>query len=115
MATVKYLSSFDELTWCVNADRVWTVRADIKWAARPGVRNWIIDCCSDTVWVWNGTSSPEVGTTGWHNQVTPHKQRCYLLFSTIADNEMFLLKYTDEFNLVYFGNDIQKAWHDSKL
>jgi len=115
MATLEYLSSFDELTWRVDFSRAWSVCADIPWTARSEVRNWIEKCCKDTVWVWNGTSTPEIGDTNWAYKVSPKEARVYLVFENAADAEMFMLKYCGNFvPTVYYGNDLYKAWHDSR-
>ena len=115
MANLEYLSSFDELTWRVDFSRAYSVRADIPWTARSEVRNWIEKCCKDTVWVWNGTSTPEIGDTNWAYKVSPREARVYLVFENAADAEMFMLKYCGNFvPTVYYGNDLYKAWHDAR-
>ena len=114
MTKVEYLSSFDELTWRVDFSQAWIVRADIHWTARAEVRSWIENCCSDTVWIWNGTSKPENGTLRWENLISPHESITYLIFTHHSDAEMFLLKHAKDLAAKYYSNDIQKAWHDSR-
>jgi hypothetical protein len=113
MTRVEYLSSFDELTWRVDLNQAWIVRADIPWTARAEIRSWIENCCSDTVWIWNGTSTPEPNATHW-SFISPHESTTYLIFTHHSDAEMFLLKHTKDFAAKYYSNDIQKAWHDSR-
>lgn len=114
MAKFKYLSSFDQVTWQVNVNKAWVVRAKIRWPARPSVRAWIELCCKDTVWVWNGTSKPDEGVTNWGSIVCPDEKITYLIFSQPEDAEMFVLKYSGEFSVKYYGLDIIQAWHDSR-
>lgn len=111
MAKLEYLSSFDELTWRVS--QAWIIRADIPWTARAEVRGWINNCATDTVWIWNGTSTPEHGASHW-SFAMPHQSITYLIFTHHADAEMFLLKHTKDFSVKYYSNDIYKAWHDSR-
>lgn len=114
MAKLEYLSSFDELTWRIDFSRAYSVRADIPWTARSEVRNWIDRCCADTVWVWNGTSTPATGDQNWGKIISPAENVTYIIFENVEDCEMFMLKYTNEFGTVYYGNDMYKAWHDSR-
>lgn len=114
MATLKYLSSFDELTWRVDPAKAWAVRVTIQWSVRSEIRQWIESSCDETVWVWNGTSRPESGSVNWENLLQPHDSIAYLIFSHPWDAEMFMLKYTKDFSVKYYGNDILKAWHDSR-
>jgi hypothetical protein len=114
MTRIKYLSSFDELTWRIDFGQSWIVRADIPWTARAEIRSWIENCCSDIVWIWNGTSKPQAGAVGWDNLIAAHESVTYLIFTHHCDAEMFLLKHATDFKAKYYGNDIYKAWHDSR-
>jgi len=114
MANLEYLSSFDELTWRIDFSRAYSVRANIPWTARSEVRNWIDKCCADTVWIWNGTSTPATGDQNWGKIISPNENVTYIIFENVEDCEMFMLKYTNEFSTVYYGSDMYKAWHDSR-
>jgi hypothetical protein len=113
MATLEYLSSFDELTWLIDFSQAWIVRCDIPWTARSEVRAWLGECATDTVWIWNGSSTPEYGSANW-SFISPNESTAYLIFTHHSDAELFLLKYTKEFSAKYYSNDIYKAWHDSR-
>lgn len=109
-----YLSSWDEVTWCVDFNSCYINRCDIITRDRAEVRNWIETCCQSTVYCWNGTSRPTIGQTEWAKIMTPDDERCYLIFSSINENEMFLLKYADRFNVYHYGKDFAKAYHKSR-
>lgn len=114
MTKFKYFSSFDELTWSVD-DYISIVRANIGWTLRSEVRQWINDCCSGSVSIWNGTSTPDPGQNGnWGNLIAPDKSVTYILFSNNEDAEMFLLKYSGKIDTKYYGGDLTKVWHDSR-
>ena len=114
MAKVKYLSSFDELTWSIDFGKSWIIRCNISWEARGEVRNWISSCCSDTVWIWNGTSAPPIGGLHWEKIAFASIETTYIIFEHVDDSEMFLLKYASKFEAKFYGNDIHKAWHESR-
>lgn len=111
----RYVSSFDELTWLgIMNKNSHANRCYIEWADRPEVKNWIETCCGSTVLCWNGTSKPDVGSTNWASVLSPHEQRCYLIFTNSADNSMFLLKYADRFDVKNFGDHPERILSDSK-
>ena len=111
----RYVSSFDELTWQnVMTKDSHANRCYIEWSDRPEVRDWIEKCCGSTVLCWNGTSTPDIGMTNWASVISPDKERCYLIFTNSADNDMFLLKYADRFRVKNFGNHPERILADSK-
>ena len=113
MTEIRYLSSFDEVTWAVTDSRYF-VRVNVEWPDRPAMVSWFKQCCSGTVCIWNGTSTPDVGSTNWASVLAPNISRAYIIFDNHADCEMFLLKYTSDHNAVYFGSDVSRAYHDSR-
>ena len=114
MAKFEYLSSFDELTWRVNFQQAWVALCDIPWDARQEVREWAVECCTNTVWLWNGVSTPDVGDCNWGKIAHPQHSKCYLIFEHAHDCELFMLKYADRFSAEPYGTNLVKAWRDSR-
>ena len=114
MAKIEYLNSFDELTWRIDFSKAHIVRCSISWTDRVEIRSWFEKCCSDTVWIWNGTSTPSNYDTNWIKRIYPKGFTCYLIFEHVEDSELFLLKYADSVDAKSFGADVYKAWHDSR-
>ena len=108
-----YLSSWDEVTWTFDPNSSTNVyRCMIPWSQRSEVKQWIDVCCGDTVYLWNGTSTPEPNALKW-SYITPHEERCYLIFSNEKDESMFCLKYTEQLK-VQAHRSLNSAWLDSR-
>jgi hypothetical protein len=118
MGEFKYISSWDQLTWEYTAKLAdcYINRCMISWEHRPEIVRWVTECCTSIVYCWNGTSTPETNASIrlWTHTSSPHNERCYLLFTNSADNEMFLLKYMQIANVEHLGSDLSKAYQDSK-
>lgn len=110
-ATVNYINSFDELLWVIDGT-VHTVRCNIWWSSRNEVRGWLNQCCAGSVWIWNGIST----LNNLRNDVSRpfDDARVYIMFEFEEDYEMFILKYTEQFDVIPIGTDLNRVYHDSK-
>jgi hypothetical protein len=108
-----YVSSWDELTWIFNPNNPNNAYCCmIPWNNRLDIKQWIDDCCSDTVYCWNGTSTPAAYAQKWA-YIAPHDERCYLIFSNQKDESMFCLKYTEQLKVKALRG-LHSIWRDSR-
>jgi hypothetical protein len=108
-----YVSSWDELTWLVNVNEKGAVRCNVSWRDRTELRQWIEQCCESTVYCWNGTSTPEIGSQNWHKSIAPIEDRCYLVFENSSNQTLFHLKFQSLIEITVFDH-LLKAYHDSR-
>ena len=109
-----YIGSWDELTWTFDVSKNINVyRCMIPWHIRPEIKEWIDTCCGGTVYLWNGTSTPEAGSMNWGAMLAPSEERCYLIFTNYKDESMFCIKYTEQLK-VMVNRNLQSAWRDSR-
>lgn len=109
-----YVSSWDELTWTIDHHAtIGVYRCMIPRSSRQDVKHWINICCSDTVYCWNGTSTPGPGSPNWGQIISPHDERCYLIFTNDKDESMFCLKYTEQLK-AQGHRTLHSAWRDSQ-
>lgn len=111
--TIKYLNSFDEVTWLVDTT-VHTVRCCVPWYSRSELRAWLKQCCTGTVWIWNGVSAVTIQDLRQDSLSKIDESRVYVMFEHNEDCEMFMLKYAAQFKSVSLGADLTKVWHDSR-
>lgn len=109
-----YVSSWDELTWTIDHHAtIGVYRCMIPRSSRQDVKHWVNICCSDTVYCWNGTSTPGPGSPNWGQIISPHDERCYLIFTNDKDESMFCLKYTEQLK-AQGHRTLHSAWRDSQ-
>lgn len=106
-----YLSSWDQLNWYIDPDQYKFYRCEFPKSNRNEFRNWIETAAEDTVYCWNGVSTPAPGSEKW-TYITPNELYHWIIFESKDDENMFCLKYPDVINAVHSTG--HRAWHFSR-
>lgn len=106
----RYFGSWDEMVWHVHVDNYNFYQCNIPWGERVLMRQTIELLCSGDVYCWNGTCTPNPGSSNWGKMLTPDNVMCYLAFENKADETMFILRFGEQYIRHTFSSG-SAAWY----